>query len=272
MNRPNRIATLTTLAIALALAACGSDDSPAPVTATPGQDAAPEATADVVAPDTGDQPEASTDAAPDAELKCEPQSVAGWTPTWHPPTGLYQGICSAAEIQEIVGACWDTGASTAKCNSAKAKYAACTTCLISQETDASYGPIIVFNSLGFSDRNDPGCVALLGGDVSATGCGAQMQAYWQCVGASCSPGCKVAAATFTDDMAAFNDCAQAARADANICKTHYDNFLPCSKLHSDCLWKAGESWAKLVTRIGNIFCGPNPEAGVDGGEADAAGE
>jgi hypothetical protein len=201
----------------------------------------------------------------DAAAKCEPQSISGWTPTNHPPTGLYQGKCAAGEVKAVMDGCFGKTATQATCTAAQSAHGGCVACLISKDTDASWGPIVEYTKLGFYDRNAGGCFGLLQGDVSATGCGSKINAVFDCNLASCSAVCPVK----TDaDFAALNECFGAADADPDICKPSVDTSTKCwndglaedgGAKYQPCIWDSKkEPWAAVAERIGEVFCGVGP--------------
>ena len=187
----NSVGTLVTLVAALFIVVsigCGGDDA---------------------APTPGD--------GPDAGGRCTPHLVATWKPRWKPPR-TQRGACTERQIDLEYESCDGPRATSSACRSFREDAAneACLACLLSDEDDPSYGPII--EGGGLWKTNTSGCIALLDGDVSADGCGAKVQAASECYDAACA-GCMPAES--------FLACRQ--RAPETVCRPYY--------LDSICLWR-----------------------------------
>jgi hypothetical protein len=258
---------------ALLIAGCSSSDaSPAQgaggSSAEAGTDAAADhATKDTAAADT-------TSETMDAKPACEPQSVSSWTPTWQPPSGKYLGKCGDGEAVALIDACFGDSATEQTCTDAETKYAACNDCLFTDDTASQWGPIVYYSKVDFYDRNEGGCLALLTDDATATGCGAKVNALYDCGLASCGPVCPVA----TDaDFEALNSCITAAMGDAAICKPYADDADACYQAAltahpeaSACVWGDSEDLLDVFKRFGELFCGAGAsDGGSDVGSPDA---
>ncbi len=241
------------------LAGCGSSEAaPAPI---PLADAAVE-TATVA--DTGpDSEEVSTDAG----VKCAPQPITGWTPKWYPPTGSYQGKCTAAEIHDLVTACSPTSPE-ATCKAALDKKPDCSNCLLTDAYATSTGAMVRYTDpLNLIDRNVGGCFALKLGDSSKDGCGAKVRAAVDCGLQSCGKACPYDP---VKGFAALNGCQKKAFADPTLCKAYFDAADKCvvdnGDKVSDCsFYLTGEPVNDVFERYGNLFCGtaPTGDAGTD---------
>jgi hypothetical protein len=193
---------------------------------------------------------------------CAPLDIAGWKPTWHPPSGKHQGKCAAAEIETIVDECFGTLGSAAKCDLARQKSAACSACMFTPEDAEKYGPIVMYK-VGLVERNIGGCVALYEGDLTAQGCGAKAQAGFECpLVVSCAPVCK----TLRD----LNTCAQRAAGGkcssyVNAANTCYEQVLRQEPNAFACHWEGrAEPITDVYKRYSLLFCGPGPsDAGTD---------
>ncbi|MBI5534338.1 MAG: hypothetical protein HY898_16565 [Deltaproteobacteria bacterium] len=269
-------------ACALLVFGCSSSDSSGAAGGGTGgsggtAEAGPDVTPDQVVADTAPD---KADTGKDAKA-CEPQSVSGWTASWKPPSGKYQGKCKAGETVALMEACFGANATESGCAAAETQYADCNTCLYTDDTASQWGPVVYFSGVELYDRNEGGCFALLMGDTSATGCGAKLNAAYDCGIASCGGVCP----TSTDaEYEAFNNCIASAAADAAFCKTYQDAADACATaaLAADggealnaCVWGDSEDWLVVAERIGEIFCGVEPsDGGADSGNppVDAAAE
>jgi len=199
---------------------------------------------------------------------CTSQEVT-FTPTWTPPQPLHQGVCSEAEIDEIVKACFEGGGKSA-CATARAAHPTCDACLITDDTQSQLGAIVYYESLAYYDRNLAGCIAHAEGDLGATGCGAKAQAvFWECPQESCAGCFPVTNNDFSPVTACSNDAYE------GTCKTYMDAFNSCATgvKYSHCIWMASETWSKMARRYADLFCGSLGDGGTgDAGDAaDSSG-
>lgn len=117
-------------------------------------------------------------------LTCSPSSISGFSPTWIPPKTLHSSACTVTNATLAVDCTFDPNADPTACqaftnNSANA---ACISCVFTNSTDSSYGPIVMEGDIG--NLNLAGCIAAL----ASSGCGAKFQAAQQCQAAACT-GC-----------------------------------------------------------------------------------
>ena len=145
---------------------------------------------------------------------CAPRSVPGFAPTFRPPTGAHQSKCTGSQVSSGVAAVLGGGATYATWASANA---GCAACIITDSNAAMLGPLVFISTLGITDGNRDGCVALLTGDSSATSCGAKVQAQFDCSIASCHPGCPI---TDAASLGAFNTCSVQSFAAAAPCGSY----------------------------------------------------
>ena len=228
-------------ALMLTAAACGGDDSAAP------------GPVDAAAPEGG----------------CAPQLSTPWIPTWRPPRASPHA-CTDTQIDREYELCEsDSTFSAAECaafNRAPAN-AACRRCLYATEDESSYGPL-VYLANRILRINVAGCLALADGNVSASGCGAELQAFDTCGDAACMKACAA--------YNAFTACAD--QAGETVCRS-YGSASACSDsaTYAPCLGYT--TFAEYYRGIAKLFCaagfpGPGvPEGGAaDAGAADAGSE
>lgn len=156
-------------------------------------------------------------------LVCAPANVSGFTPTWKQPNALHQNKCTTAQVDAIMDACADSNSTQQACDAALAAApTACTQCLVTDESAATYGAIVVTFQGVFWNLNVAGCIARTQNDLATTSCGAKVQAYSQCESAACDANC----ANISDindyytcqDTATAGGCASYSTA-ADTCKT-----------------------------------------------------
>ncbi len=198
---------------------------------------------------------------------CKPGDITGFAPTWKEPSGLYQNKCSLQQITLLASCVWedpqrDQGACAAFFDSPAND--ACVACGYTPTTEAKLGAIV---SNGESvQANYPGCIALVTGDLSPTGCGAKIQAKELCLDKACVANCPVPA----NDKAAFDAFKKCQdEAAVGVCAT-YTNAAKCQ----DGLIAPGGPAAACapVVDFGDrlelylkLFCGSSGDAGTDGG-------
>lgn len=215
--------------------------------------------------DTGPIKQKDTGAGNDANLGdtstggvCGPTDTTAYTPrAYSPPSGAHQMKCTTVNLTDYV-ACI-TKADKTKC----AQFgmgmaaAACGSCIETQATDATWGPLVSPNGTSLS-FNVPGCLDLV---VPKTQCGKSLDASYgcqdfacntcdntttpnfsACVNSSLKKQCKTFGDGVTTDCAAqFGD---AAPADINNC--YPDTSITDAQMRS----------ADWIKRIATYFCGP----------------
>ena len=136
----------------------------------------------------GAEPPASGDGGSDAGALCTPRLPAAWVPQWRPPRAL-RSACSEGQIQHEYMACESATATSSSCAQFRndPSNAICIECLFSAADEPSYGAIIRVDKSWRS--NTAGCIALVDGDNSASGCGARVQAASACNDVACT-GCE----------------------------------------------------------------------------------
>lgn len=264
--RRTLIALLAPLA-ALALFADGcssSEDAAAPSSSDGGRGEA--GSADRATVGTDDAGATTVDDAATSTTVCAPQSIASYKPSWTPPAALHQGKCSGAQIAAFTDCAYGhPGYDTAKCDAwnKDAANSACIACAAPGATAAQTGAMLPV--AGSTNANYAGCVAALTGDVSATGCGAKIQAAEQCRMTSCQSACPV---TPGDDAAfkAFTKCLDdawtgecATYAAATTCA---DDFRKGSGAAAAC-YPNTTDFGVIVSTYVTLFCGGVGDAGSD---------
>jgi hypothetical protein len=123
---------------------------------------------------------------------CAPGAVTGFAPKWHPPRA-HTTACTKVQIDAYLQCLNDaaTTPSPASCaewsGALSASDQACLTCLSSNESDATYGPLVLLPTEELI--NVAGCIALAEGKTDGSGCGGALQADEQCQRAACFPIC-----------------------------------------------------------------------------------
>jgi hypothetical protein len=122
---------------------------------------------------------------------CAPSNAA-FTPSWHTPR-VVPGACTQALIDSY-RQCLDDSIVTANppsCASWTGTLSAanktCLSCLVSNESDSTYGPIVELPTETLI--NLPGCIAVAEGKTDGSGCGGALSAFEQCGRAACLPTC-----------------------------------------------------------------------------------
>jgi hypothetical protein len=138
-----------------------------------------------------------------------PGDVSGFVPTWKPPTGAHQRLCTTALVDEYYQDCLAVSGAQSCAVFGPAgdpAHQACARCLTSGFDDATWAPVV--ESANVVETNGAGCIALL--DPSALECAKSVQALDQCEHAACDPTCHTGSASTFDDWvqcsAAANAC------------------------------------------------------------------
>ncbi len=237
--------------VALTWAACSSN----PSTTDGGTDAALDVTSDKCSkcvPDVAQQDQGNG--------SCGPTSVDPSTVTWTAPRAINPYGCSAQQIQDFDTICIQ-GTNQAACTAWTTANASCNTCLQSNEGDPTFGPLINTTVSGYTYVNTGGCIALLTGDASATGCGAKEWESSECEDDACS----ACSSTSTPD---YNTCAT--QADTATCTQFFNARcdLTDAGAATPCDLNAG-TFDELLIAVSTVMCGGYaadagpPDAGTD---------
>lgn len=182
-----------------------------------------------------------------------PADVSAFVPTWRPPTGAHQGLCTPALIDEYYQDCLSLGEAQA-CDAfqpgANPAHLACGNCITSNFTDPTWGPLV--RSANVLETNGSGCIALL--DPSAIECARAVQANDECDHAACDGVCGAAGAAPFDE---WDQCGGAANAcgcsswfaASNCIQAVVGDGGPASQ----CL--VGQTFEDFFSVTAQIFCG-----------------
>jgi hypothetical protein len=196
------------------------------------------------------------------------------TSSWQPPTYKQAkhdlSACTAQNLADFDKNCLNASTkSTANCNAYKTSDATCYGCLVSQSTDATWGPLYVDN--GAYQANIGGCLELT--DPSSTTCDSAQEAAELCAHAACDSVCPV---TDQTSFTAWQQCAQTADTDAcGQYVTAANNCLSSETAAAAqaCIPTQNSTFESLFLGMAPIFCGGGGDAGAgDGGTTDAASE
>jgi hypothetical protein len=236
-----------------ALAECGGTTGPRS-TAEPGSSGAPEGGSTATAGAGGA-----------AAGVCMTPSADGFQPMWTPPSAPMVGACSEQQVSQEWALCAVESAAfnQSACHTFNADPAnsACLGCMFGVLGSPSVGAILVLPGNEWI-ANRGGCIALLDGDRSATGCGAKKQADDACTYLGCFAACTQRASD--KDLLA---CEAAARSGA--CSA-YSNAAVCAQLprYASCQY---QNFADYFNAMADLFCVSGPPAGTAAGGAAGAG-
>src|SRR4051812_29810263 len=140
----------------------------------------------------GPPPDASDlcgrEAAPGNGLACSPRLPDCWSPAWKPPRKPAHA-CTESQILDEVTKCFgDTFDPGCDVFSRDPVNGACLECIFSTSDEPTYGAVILLSNASW-ESNVPGCLALVDGDASASGCGAKAAAYDECSHTACASTC-----------------------------------------------------------------------------------
>ncbi|HEY3817482.1 MAG TPA: hypothetical protein VGL81_09940 [Polyangiaceae bacterium] len=190
---------------------------------------------------------ADGDAGDPAAATCAPASAAGWAPIWVPPTGASQGLCAPQDLADIYAACFGPDATDDTCSDYESNSPTCASCVLSDSTDASWGPVVVFAET--TAVNQPGCLDLV--DPDAADCAQAAESQTECEHALCDASCPVADGP---SFEAWEQCA--AEADQGACGG-YDGTCLSAALAGDAGGApcGGADFATAFANVATIFCG-----------------
>lgn len=198
---------------------------------------------------------AAGDAAPPSQdLTCSAQAADGGFLPFVPPSP-HRSVCTPAQILAYYDACWAAGWTNATCDPFDGDPAnsPCIRCMYGDATAKSWAAVIDYH--GGTLTNIGGCIALVDGDSSPTGCGAAYQTFQQCLGTACNS---------CPTSTTYDQCV--AVAEFGVCQT-YAQATTCSQAdeYSGCFFTDFESYFR---GIGQLFCAAaSSDAGGDGGDS-----
>ncbi len=191
----------------------------------------------------------------DAGGTCSPGDVSAFHFTWKPPQPLYQGVCTPAQAALLAG-CIANGA-TSTCNTfiADATNRPCITCAYGETTGPKLPAVVDYRDW-LVEVNYADCFANADGDLTADGCGAQIQARRACTVAACA-GCST---KNQGDVPAEEACAL--QAEDTVCKEYTDRSVCEYDLINGpgkiCRIPAGGALESAANKYILLFCGANP--------------
>jgi hypothetical protein len=190
--------------------------------------------------------------APPQPGQCGPGDVSTFVPTWHPPSGLRQGLCTMSQISDYYTFCLDPNATASACQNFQLANASCTACLSTDESAATYGPL-VGKSIGIVSINVAGCIALL--EPCNLECAQASMAHDQCNEASCGPNCPVfdstSLQTYTSCGITSDQCGCAWEAAREICT----QSIQGSKHPAAVCVTGATTFQQYFETVAPIFCG-----------------
>jgi len=197
--------------------------------------------------------------------------------TWVAPITPNANACSATQVQALYDGCFGTNASSTACNGFinTSANTTCYACMVSTYgKSTSYGALVQIGGVDYA--NIAGCIAVLTGDTSSTGCGAKDQAVTDCETLACEDNCPEV--TDNTSFEEYTNCTQAA--DQGVCASYIS--AECD-LQDAGLDGAASAYATCVNQssfenyyfaMATVFCGNYAvDAGTDAGtdaETDAA--
>ncbi len=194
-----------------------------------------------------------TEAAP---AICDPQSVAGFKPTWTPPEAWKQNVCTPSQISAFYAACLTPPISETTCKAWVGQYATCSACLQTEDTAPTAGAIVWHEHDAYWTVNVAGCIAQATGDTSGTGCGGSYAAAIACRQASCNACWQGQGQTTTfqefatcEEQAGGTTCSSFAQAVPATC-----GDLTTSPA-SVCMPSSGATAQDAFMQVAPLFCG-----------------
>lgn len=254
----------------VALAIMGFCMTPASLTSCGGNDAAPDATDATYGSTYQDvlPIEAST------QVVCAPVLPDAWTPPPFVPPFTDNQSCTHQQVGDFDQACFATNGSSSACSSFlfATENATCAKCLYSQYGDSPRGAVYLLPD-NLYRTNFAGCIALVDGDFSENGCGAQVQALIDCEDAACSTDvCPIntsSSAAENDSIKQLDSCER--QADRNICLSAYNAAL-CSRTSKYDRCAFGSDFEASVVGIGDFMCASGSIDDAGNSDLDAAAE
>jgi hypothetical protein len=209
--------------------------------------------------DAGGTPVSTCTAAPIGTTCGDRVSLTGFTPTKVPAATPDTTACTSTALTDIYNDCFATGGSATKCEADETTYASCYTCMVTDETATSYGPLIASKNGGLVFINQAGCIDLL--EPCNSACAGAFQGATQCELAGCEGNCPspLTSTTGTD----FQDCVDTLiGCNPGGCDQFYGNYTTCGALlngtdhpASVCVGTSSSTFEDLYNAIVPVFCG-----------------
>ena len=181
---------------------------------------------------------------------CNPANVSAFTPAMTPPTGMYQDLCTQSQLTTLYNDCFGTNASASKCTNFQngSSTAACYSCVITNETDPAWGPIVQTPN-GIDEVNIGGCIALL--EPCNVACATAVETAFQCEVDACDNNCAF------DSVNAYDTCS--IKADGCGCQLYADPAQCTANLtapHPSAECVNQTSFQGYYNVMAPLFCGP----------------
>lgn len=210
-----------------------------------------------------------------APLVCAPVLPDAWAPPAFEPPVIGNTSCTPQQIQTFYDACFSASATQTACDSfynARVN-AVCDACMYTPFGQAPPRGAILQLENGVLDTNYSGCMALIDGDLSETGCAAKVQAAANCENAACAENCPLdnsSTAAENASVNAFNACTS--KADDVVCDSEIRLASYCA---SDAKYDAcnfGNGFEAYAIGIANLMCasGIVTDAGIADASDDAS--
>lgn len=186
---------------------------------------------------------------------CAPGDVSSFTPTWKAPAVLHAGACAPTQITTLIDCFFNASASQTTCDAFQKAAAnqSCIKCAATADSAPALGPMVV-SADSLVTLNIAGCIARTANQMTATGCGAKVQALGQCTDEACNANCPVPDG---DDQALQ---------DRNQCQTDAESSA-CQSFATDAQCadallqgaaapcNAGSTFEDLASALTTLFCG-----------------
>jgi hypothetical protein len=184
---------------------------------------------------------------------CHPGSATSFQPPAYHAANRRAGACTATQIDGFYNGCVDPNAPPNGCDpylGANATQAnqKCAACILSQPTDATYGPLVARNN-ALPDINVAGCLEIKQGSST---CASALATFDACGAASCSANCPV-----VDEVSYEAYVACEAQSGAGPCQ-QYASAATCAAAAADAgataVCFAGATFRDLYSNVVPVFC------------------
>jgi len=206
------------------------------------------------------------DANADATFACTPAALGTYKAVWKKPATPTTNECNAQQLEDFYDKCLLEPLTSTDCTTFIAANGDCSTCLQSDDTDSTYGPVIWHSNHAYYTLNTAGCIAIQQGDSSATSCGAAYQEIVQCEETACNA---CGAADYSEfpqceSNAGSGECSDYATTEGTTCGAELKD---ASDPGAVC--KSAPDTADAYQIIAPIFCGGGgPSGNNDDGGTD----
>jgi hypothetical protein len=188
-----------------------------------------------------------------AVISCPPVDVSSFSPPPYHAANPPRAACTQDLVDAFYAACLAGSSTDQTCApfsaTGDASHKACAACILSQDTDPTYGPLVQHK--GTVSLNLSGCIEVRDAQ-NGLACAKAYQSSADCDDAACAAKCPV-----TDDASftAYKACTQAAA--SNGCKA-YTLGISCAAGEADggpaSVCFAGQSFQDLYKSIVPVFC------------------